>query len=241
MTAVAAARRTAPPVLPKAKTRLDGECLRIPASARTLSGFREWAKSDELPEKLRVAFIDGEIYLDMSWEEIETHNSVKTEIIRVLSNLNVEFDQGKLCSDGVLVSNEEANVSNNPDGLFFLWESLDRGQVRLVPRKKKQGQYVEIEGTPDWLMEILSDSSVKKDTDKLRKKYHQVGVKEYWLIDARGEELSFQILHWRKTGYVVAPSHEGWQRSRVFRRSFRLERTRDKRGLCRYRLQVQEE
>ena len=156
MTAVAAARGTTPPVLPKAKTRLDGECLRIPASARTLSGFREWAKSDELPEKLRVAFIDGEIYLDMSWEEIETHNSVK------------------------------------------------------------------------------------KDTDKLRKKYHQVGVKEYWLIDARGEELSFQILHWRKTGYAAAPSHEGWQRSRVFGRSFRLERTRDKRGLWRYRLQVRD-
>ena len=112
--------------------------------------------------------------------------------------------------------------------------------VVIVPGYLR-GVYVEIESTPDWLMEILSDSSVKKDTDKLRKKYHQVGVKEYWLIDARGEELGFQILHWRKTGYVAAPSHEGWHRSRVFGRSFRLERTRDKRGLWRYRLQVQEE
>ena len=106
MTPLSAHRRT-PPETSSPKLADPGVCLRIPRSAWSLNGFRQWVLSDEFPEKLRVTFVDGEIYLDMSWEEIETHNKVKTEILRVLSNLNVELDQGELFSDGVLVSNAE--------------------------------------------------------------------------------------------------------------------------------------
>ncbi len=217
----------------------NGQCLRIPASARTHAGFREWVKSDEFPEKgIRVTFIDGEIYLDMSQEEIETHNKVKTEIIRVQSTLNLECDLGEFYSDGVLVTNEEAKVSNNPEALFVSWESLDAGRVCLVPRKGEAGQYIEIVGTPDCVVEVVSKSSVAKDTKRLKEAYHRAGIPEYWLIDARSDEIAFQILHWRKSGYAASAQRDGWQYSRVFGREFRLERTKGKRGLWRYRLNV---
>ena len=60
------------------------------------------------------------------------------------------------------------------------------------------------------------------------------------MIDARGPEVLFPILLWRKAGYVPAPVRDGWQRSRVFGRSFRLTRKRDRRGAWRYRLLVKE-
>src|SRR5438128_2257860 len=168
-------RRTAP-----AKGRvaavsilLDSQSLTIPESARTLSGFREWVKSDAFPEKQRVTYVDGEIYLDMSKETIPTHALPKTEISRVLTNLNRKLKLGYFFLDGVLITNVDAGVSNNPDGTLVSFEGIHSGRVRFHSREQRPGQQVEIEGTPDWLMEILSDSSVQKDTQKLRAAYHR--------------------------------------------------------------------
>jgi Uma2 family endonuclease len=90
-------------------------------------------------------------------------------------------------------------------------------------------------------MEILSDSSVEKDTKRLRAAYHRAGILEYWLIDARGAEISFQILSWRQGGYVAVPSRDGWIHSKVFGCDFRLSRSRDRLGLWSYKLDVRRE
>jgi Uma2 family endonuclease len=207
----------------------------IPRSAHTLAGFREWVLSEEFPEKLRVTFLRGEVYLDMSKEAIRTHAAVKTPVAVTLGNLNDEIDFGDLYINGVLVTNKAAQVSNNPDMVAVFWETLESGRVRYVAKKEHE---MEIEGSPDWLLEIISDSSVFKDTQQLRTAYHEAGVREYWLIDARGDEIIFQILHWRKNGYVAAPNKDGWLRSRVFGRDFRLTRKRDRRGAWKYDLHV---
>src|SRR5205807_2279951 len=106
--------------------------------------------------------------------------------------------------------NEAAGVANNPDATFISWAGLEKGRVHLVPRTGAQGQYIELEGTPDWVLEIVSDSSVEKDTRLLRTAYHRAGIREYWLVDARGPELVFQILQWRKAGYAAAAKRGGW-------------------------------
>lgn len=214
------------------------QCVQIPASAATFAGFRQWATSGAVPEHVRVAFLNREIYLDMSNEEPESHVGVKTEIARVLSTLVRDLKLGKYYTDGVLVSNEPAGISNNPDGVFLSKESLRSGLVRFVLREGEPGRYKEIEGVPDWIMEIVSDGSAAKDTEELRQAYHRAGIKEYWLVDARGEVLVFQILQWRKKGYGNAPKRQGWQRSRVFPRAFRLNRQRDDLGLWEYTLEV---
>ena len=123
-----------PPELPSFDFR-DGLVLCIPASAHTINGFREWVKSDDFLEKVRVTFISGEITLDMSKEEIETHNKVKTEIMWVLGSLDRDAEIGTLYTEGVLISHEGAEVSNNPDGIYVTWESIDAGRVRMVRAK----------------------------------------------------------------------------------------------------------
>src|SRR5262245_28023839 len=132
MTATATARRPKKPAQVITDSVDDGTLLHIPPTAFTLAGFREWVKSDEFPEKLRVTFINGEIFLDMSKEELETHAKVKAETCRVLLNLNHELDLGDLYLDGVLVTNKKAKVSNNPDGTLVTYESLQTGRVRAV-------------------------------------------------------------------------------------------------------------
>jgi Uma2 family endonuclease len=213
----------------------------IPPDARDLSGFRQWATNPDFPPGIRVLYDQGAICLDMSNEELQTHNKVKVEITRVLSNLVHETDRGEFYGDGVLVTNPAAEVSNNPDAVFIAWETLESGRARLVPREGAPGRFIEIEGTPDLVLEVVSLSSVQKDTQQLRRAYHRAGISEYWLVDAQGERISFQILSYRKGRYVAAPVKEGQQHSKVFDRWFRLERVQGRRGLWRYTLHVREE
>jgi Uma2 family endonuclease len=98
------------------------------------------------------------------------------------------------------------------------------------------GQYLELVGSPDLLVEIISRSSVRKDKVLLREAYHRARISEYWLIDARGEDIDFKLLWWRRTGYVAAVPRDGWLRSRILRHEFKLERVRHRLGLWRYTL-----
>jgi Uma2 family endonuclease len=210
----------------------------IPASAHTLAGFRAWATSDDFPERGRFSFIDGEIYIDMSPEELETHVKVKVELGYVLVGLNKKLKLGEFYSDGALVSNPAANLSTEPDAIFITWETLEAGRVRLVPREGAEGQYIEVEGTPDWVVEVVSKYSVGKDTRRLRKQYHRAGVPEYWLIDARSDAVDFQILVREEADYRNQTDRGGWQTSPLFGRRFRLVRKKGRMGLWEYTLQA---
>ena len=78
------------------------------------------------------------------------------------------------------------------------------------------------------MVEVISDSSVTKDTRRLPPAYFDAGVLEFWLVDARGEELQFQI-HQRgkKEFQPVGIDDEGYQKSEVFNRRYRLDREAD--------------
>src|SRR4051794_12223011 len=214
----------------------------VPPEAMTMEGFREWATRDDFPERVRVTYLRGEIILDMSNEELNAHVAVKTEITGVLGPLAKRERLGRFYSDGVLRTNVPAGVSTNPDSLFLSKDTLDSARARLVPKKGAEHLYRELEGTPDWVLEVISDSSVTKDKTRLREAYHRAGIPEYWLIDARDDErLSFQILIRRKNGYVASPpDRDGWHRSKVFNRPFRLDRVLDDYGLWEYTLHARE-
>jgi hypothetical protein len=215
----------------------DGFLLGVPPKAHTLAGFRAWALSDDVPEKLPLTFIRGEVFIDMSKEEIQTHALVKTGVGGGLFQLNEELDFGHIFINGVLVSNVPAKVCNNPDLVAVSFRALKAGRVRYLENK---GRIMEIEGSPDLVVEIVSNSSVIKDLRDLRDAYHRARIREYWLIDARGEDIMFQLLLWRKSGYALASVHDGWQHSRVFGRRFRLVRKQDRAGVWKYTLQSKE-
>lgn len=212
--------------------------LLIPPSANDLAGFRTWAKSEAFPQRGRISFLDTEIFIDMSPEELATHNLVKTETNRVVGNLNKKRQKGVFLADGALLTNVPANLSTEPDALFVLWRTLESGLVRLIPREGEEGQYMEVEGTPDWVLEVVSKYSVRKDTLQLRASYFRAGIPEYWLIDARGPKINFQVLLRGKTGFVAAPTRGGWQRSEVFGCYFRLIRRRGRMNFWDYTLQT---
>lgn len=210
------------------------EQLRIPLGLNSLARFRRWARSEEFPER-GVSYIGGNIEVDMSPEELN-HNKVKSALHALLWPMVESEELGDLFVDGVLVSNVQANLSTVPDIVFVSFDSLRNGKVHYKESSVGTGRYVEIVGSPDAVVEVVSQTSVRKDTASLREAYCKAGVQEYWLVDSRGEEVELQILR-RAGGDDWLVSEGVWQVSGVFSRKFRITQTRDRLGGRRYRLE----
>ena len=112
--------------------------------------------------------------------------------------------------------------AKQPDGLFYAWETMRSGRLRFVVR---EGQGImELEGAADLVLEIVSKSSVRKDTVLLRDLYFKAGISEYWLVDVRDGALSFDILQRTPEGYVPALAVDGWVASKVLGKKFQLQK-----------------
>ena len=205
----------------------EDEAIEIPEFA-DLDAFRQWVDSDDYPEFGRVCYLDGEVWVDRSKEQLFTHNLVKCEYGSVLSVFSKAAKIGNFFTDGVLVSNVVANLSSKPDGTFVSFQSFENGLIELIEGEKEG--YVELLGTPDMVLEILSAGSVKKDLHTLRDLYWRAGITEYWIVDVRSERLVFDILRYSSKGYVPVKKQAGWMHSQVFGKSFKLSRGFDKRG-----------
>ena len=68
--------------------------------------------------------------------------------------------------------------------------------------------------------------------------YATHGVTEYWIVDARGTKLIFEILKHTSKGYVKTRKVGGWMASQVFGKSFRLTPGTGADGQPEYELQV---
>ena len=211
----------------------------VPSSAHTLEGFRQWALSEDCPNRGRFTFAAGELIIDMSPESIENHNFVKTEVTTVVYARAKRHKLGRVYSDGCLLSNVEANISTEPDTTFATYDTLRSGRCQVLP-SRRPGVTQEIVGSPDWVLEIVSPSSKRKDKQLLREGYFRAGIGEYWLIDALGDEIDYQILIPGEDGYVAVETRKGWLASRTFGCSFRLTRKKDEDELWQYTLHVRE-
>jgi Uma2 family endonuclease len=144
---------------------------------------------------------------------------------------------GYFLPDGARFSHAAADLSVEPDAFFISYESLRSGRIKEIPAASGAGP-IEFEGTPDMVLEIVSPTSVKQDTEDLRELYWKAGVAEYWLVDARGQSLRFELLRRGKKGYVASRAGTKGLRSKVFGRFFRLTRTTDPLGKPHFALDV---
>lgn len=210
----------------------------IPAWVRDLETFRVWAKSGAMPTQGWYSYLDGELWADPSMEQIFSHGQVKLQLTLVLGLLVQSLRLGYFFPDRNLWTHPTAGISTEPDAMFAFWDTVRSGKLRLVPGK--QTGFVEVEGIPDMVLEIISEHSVRKDTVVLRQLYWRAGVPEYWLVDARGETPSLMILRHTPEAYAEAETADGWVASTVFGKRFQLEQTVDPLGNPQYALSYQD-
>jgi Uma2 family endonuclease len=200
----------------------------IPRWVEDLESFRRWRLADDAPQQGEIAFLDSYIWVDLTMEEFLTHNQVKAAYDYAIMSVVNPAALGRYVPDRMLLTNTAANLNAEPDGLFFTWETMRSGRLSLVER---EGQGImELEGAADLVLEIVSKSSVRKDTVLLRDLYFKAGVLEYWLVDVREGAMSFEILQWTPEGYVAAPVVDGWVASKVLGKKFQLQNKTDPLG-----------
>ena len=67
----------------------------------------------------------------------------------------------------------------------------------------KESGVTELDGTPDMVLEVVSDSSERKDNQTLLERYWAAGIPEYWIVDGRGDETAFTIYRHGSKGYTA--------------------------------------
>ena len=214
----------------------------MPLDLQTLEAFRGWTHGPQFPERGRIDYVEGRIEVDMSPEDLFTHGTPKSDIHAALHRVVRAKKLGHLFVDRTRVASVPADLSAEPDILFVARGSIKSGRVRLIPKATGEpDRYVELEGAVDLVVEIVSDSSETKDTKRLPGAFFRAGVREFWLVDVRGEAVTFQIRFRGNAGYEMREvDADGFLRSDVFDCRFRLDRTRDEDGFWEYDLRVGE-
>lgn len=203
----------------------------IPSWVIDLPSFFRWLDATDLPEKLPVRFLRGEVYVDLKMEELFSHNLIKTELTTTLWSLIKAEELGLYVSDGMLLANETAEFATEPDGMFISREAIAEKRVEFAAGKKRKAVATRVIGAPDLVIEIASPSSEQDDADSLMSAYHTAGIPEYWLIDARGtKSIRFTIFKRSARRYVRTSKQEGWSKSSVLNRAFRFTRSQSELG-----------
>jgi len=212
--------------------------IRIPARVADLGAFCRWLDAADLPENLAVHFIDGEVWVDVM-EEMFSHNRLKTALGITLGTLIEGNDLGLYVTDGMLLTNAEAGLGTEPDAMFLSNESMAAGRVTFAAGNRRKARATRVVGTPDLVVEVVSTHTADKDTEWLMSAYHNARIREYWLIDARDEDdLRFDIYKRGPRGYVVSRKSDGWVKSVVLARHFRLARSTATSGYPRFTVEV---
>jgi Uma2 family endonuclease len=212
---------------------------RIPASAWDLEGFRRWARSGSFPDWGRIDYVAGDLEVDMSPEDLHTHGTVKAEIGTELQIRIGRPGLGDVYIDRARVSSPAAYLSVEPDVAVVLWESLDEGRIREIPRKRTSDpeRFIELEGAADLVVEVISDGSVGKDRNRLAPRYAAAGVPELWLVDVR-KGLRFEVYVLDGGAYRrLDPDADGWVASPLLG-PVRLRRERVRPERWSYRLET---
>ena len=208
------------------------DTVRIPW-VKNIDDFRRWVKSTDFPERGQISYLNGDIWVDPSMERL-SHNQIKGIICAVLTFLAKSDRLGRFIHDRMWLTCAQVELSTEPDGMFLSHESLRSKSVQLL----EGGDSLQVEGVPDMVLEVVSPTSIHKDTEVLRELYAKAGIAEYWLVQAQGKTFTLNLLRLTARVYVPARKQKGWMRSTVFGKSFRLTETTDEHNLPEFNLEV---
>lgn len=128
-----------------------------------------------LPDGERAELIDGEIY--MMAPPNRKHQRLTGSIYRKIADY-IEDRQG----------NCEVNIAPFAVFLHADDKTYVEPDISVVCDKDKLDEYG-CNGAPDWIVEIVSPSTRKRDYVLKLFQYKTAGVREYWIVDAEKERI----------------------------------------------------
>ena len=128
-----------------------------------------------IPKERRVELIDGVIY-DMA-SPTAIHQILSTELCNIVRSY-ISQQKGRC-----IVMAAPMDVQLDCDD-----KTMVQPDVMVICDRDKITRKC-IYGAPDLAVEILSDSTKKKDMYVKLGKYMEAGVREYWLVDPKGKKV----------------------------------------------------
>ena len=138
-----------------------------PAAAATAASNVPAARADDV----FYPCSDGKPMADNMWQA--------DAIMHAAGDLRAARPTALVAAD-ILMYPEEGNKDNKiaPDVLVALG----------LGTRKRSSYFVWVEGKPpDWVLEVASPGTQKKDRDRKRCRYAAMGVPEYWMFDPKGD------------------------------------------------------
>lgn len=140
------------------------------------------ADIEALPEGERAELIDGEMFRMDS--PMRTHQKILMKMA-----FEIEF----------YIRNHRGSCEVYPAPFAVYIKKDNRNYVEpdiLVICDKDKLDEKGCHGAPDWIIEIVSPSSVKMDYERKVKLYREAGVREYWIVDAERETVTvYEFAH----------------------------------------------
>ncbi len=159
----------------------------LTSAAKRKSTYEDYLKT---PEDKRYELLEGELLMTPS--PIPYHQWISKNLLFELEKFVRERGAGKVFSAPCDVYLDQENVVE-PDILFI---SKERRQI-IGERN--------VQGAPDLVIEILSDSTAYNDLVKKKKLYARFGVKEYWIVDPAEKTVEAHVL--KDRSFVLIKSY----------------------------------
>ncbi len=139
-------------------------------------------------ENKKMEFIKGEIIFH-SPVKLQ-HNSATKLLCKLLDTFVIKHKLGFVGIEKIMISLTRNDYE--PDICFF-------GTNKSKDFKRKQMQFP----APDFVVEVLSDSTAKNDRETKFQDYAAHGVEEYWIVDAEKEIIEQYFLQNEKYELLV--------------------------------------
>jgi Uma2 family endonuclease len=142
------------------------------------------------PDDKRYELIEGELLMTPS--PITNHQRISRKIAFLIEKFVTENDLGEVFYAPYDVYLDDENVVQ-PDIMF-----ISKGRSKIIGEKNLQG-------APDLVVEILSESTAYRDLIQKKKLYAKFGVKEYWIVVP--EEKTIDIYSLKDKSYLLYKSY----------------------------------
>ena len=160
------------------------------ATATTEKKKYTYADYLKTPDDERYELIEGELL--MTPAPVMRHQRISRKMLIAIDNHVTDNDLGEVFDAPSDVYLDNENVVQ-PDILFVSKERLD-----IIGEKN-------IQGAPDLVIEIISESTAYRDLVQKKKLYVRFGVKEYWIVIP--EESSVDIFTLKDNAFVLHKSY----------------------------------
>ena len=128
-----------------------------------------------LPDDQRVELIDG-VFYDMA-SPVSLHQLIAGEVYRQIANFIL--DNGGACTVFIAPLDVQLDCDNR---------TMVQPDVMILCDDEKNTNK-NIYGAPDFVLEVISPSTKRKDCFLKLQKYMDAGVREYWILDPYKEKV----------------------------------------------------